>query len=110
MAKLTEKQALRAFHAVVKVLDERLAYDGKLVEATKDATPTEQGTGDQQWYAGPVLCRNFEGWSSATDWAIVWEGGDYEWAYMEAVSDAVTALGFWCEPYNTFALSLYREA
>jgi hypothetical protein len=103
---LTERQALAAFHSIVRALDTKLGYEGQLIEATKDATPTRQGLNDPQWYRGPVLCRNFEGWSTTTDWAVVWEDGEYEWVYL-SLQKSVSGEVF-VEPVNGFALGLYR--
>lgn len=105
---LSDAKALEAFHAIVAVLDTKLGYDGELVARTKDATPTEQGTGDPQWFQGPVLCRGFEGMVTSSSWAVVWEDGEYEWVHLDALFRSGVAGVEW-GPHNGFALSLYRS-
>jgi hypothetical protein len=109
--KLTKREAVRAFRAVVAALDERLGYDGELIAQVEGAgyEPVRQGQDRERWFAGPVLCRDFEGWSSATAWSVVWEDGEYEWVHLDAVHTATEGAGVFAEPYNGFALSLYPQ-
>lgn len=67
---------------------------------------------EQRWPTGPVLCRKFEGWSTLTEWAVVWEGGPEDWPqYASAAQfeDGRGGLpdGIFVEPVNGFALGLY---
>lgn len=110
---LTEEQAMEAYRAVVAYLATTWAYD--------DLQPHEEVVeqGGASWPPGPVLCRNFEGWSSDTAWAIVWESGDYEWAYLAAcggraelgleVKPVTLPDGVQCDAFNSYTMSLYPE-
>jgi hypothetical protein len=87
---LTKAQALATYRKICKHLGQ-----------TPHPDVVEQGT---SWPSGPVLCRDFEGWYSTSRWAIVWEGGPYEW--VVPVSFNVRTAVF-LEPINGFALGLY---
>jgi hypothetical protein len=78
----------------------------------------EQGAG-ANWPTGPVLVKDYGSWSSTTDWAVVWEGGDYEWAIYVASGGRTpegTSYGdgadlakvVFAEPIESFSLGLYR--
>jgi hypothetical protein len=73
---------------------------------------------DEQY--GPKLVRNWD-WleSGSTKWAIVWEGGLYEWAYMAqsgGVSEFGTDVppakawpkGTFAEPVTSWAIGIYE--
>lgn len=67
---------------------------------------------------GPTLMENFEGNYDTYRWAIVWEGGPYEWTYgafeahtgeygrMEGVTRPAKV---YAEAINHYALALYRD-
>jgi len=84
---LTKAQATAAYRRICKALGE-----------TPHTDVVEQG---MRWPAGPVLCRDFEGWYSTTRWAVVWEEGPYEWP-CNRIDDRV-----FVEAINGFALGLY---
>lgn len=91
MRNLTKAQALRAYRAICADLGQ-----------TPQAEPVEQGGGS--WPSGPVLCRDFEGWSTTTRWAVVWEEGPYEWPLT---TSPLARKGVFTEPVNGWALGLY---
>lgn len=89
---LTQQHAEDAYAAIVQAFGEQ-----------PHSLVVRQG-GDW-WPEGPVLCENFEGWTTFTRWAIVWEGGPFEWVHhvpRDVVPDNV-----FIEPINGFALGLY---
>lgn len=98
---LTKAKAVAAYKALVK------AYADQGVVAHE---PVVQD--GQRWPDGPVLCRDFELWSGPTRWAIVWEGGPYDWA-IEASSTQFAddrgglPEGVFVEPIVGWALGLY---
>ena len=92
----------------------------KTFGATPVDHPVRQGTNDPAWGEGPVLCRDFELWSSTTAWAIVWEGGPYDWPqlfpgggtdeeYGLRWPEVKLAANVWTEAITGYALGLYRE-
>jgi hypothetical protein len=100
---LTERQARKAYEAIVAHLQslghtDAVAHEGYF----------RQGEGS--WPYGPVLVADFE---DHIDWAIVWEGGPYEWAL--GISEAQFTGELTLDPvvhteaYWSFALSLYRD-
>ena len=93
---ISEQEALEAYRRVCEVLE---------VES-HDEIVTQGGA---NWPDGlPVLCRNFVTWYEPTPWAIVWEGGPYDWA-VEASFDVRLILGeMLFEPINGFALAICR--
>lgn len=95
---LTEGQARKAYEAVCKAYGE-----------TAEPGVFEQGGGGPSWPTGPLLVKDFALWSSPSRWAIVWEGGPFEWAIniTERVAFAPIVFG---EAISSFALGLYRNA
>lgn len=89
---------------------------------------------DEQY---PKLIKNYEGWYSTSAWAILWEGGPYEWPqflgggvneellynlypefepdFDKAVKAATTRkpldlpAGVWYEPINGYSISLHKK-
>lgn len=102
--KLTPTQASKAFVAIVGAMEKSLGYEpGELTgPGAPDGKVVVHEQGGGQWPDGPVLCRN---WEDRDGWAIVWEGGDYDWPHL--MWPAAQAAGVFAEPYNGFALSLY---
>ena len=102
---LTPSQARAAFVAIVTGLEQKLGYQPG--ELTGPGAPDgkvvihQQGDGPA-WPSTPVLCRN---WEDRGGWAIVWEGGDYDWPHLGW--PLAHEAGVHAEPYNGFALSLY---
>ena len=93
---LTEKQALRAYKQVCAQLHEK---------------PVEQvfEQGSEDWPDGPVLVRDYASWNTRSDWAVVWEGGDFEWALKVCwTMNEVHARTVFTEPIQSFSLGLYR--
>ncbi|MBC8090836.1 MAG: hypothetical protein H7Y15_02640 [Pseudonocardia sp.] len=93
---LTQAKATAAYRALLK------QYKAHAVTAHP---VVEQGAGP--WPSDPVLCRNFESWSSTTRWAVVWEEGPYEWALDAAEHSEKFPVGVFVEPINGYALGLY---
>lgn len=98
---LTQAEAMDAYRAVCKAL-------------SVDVHPVVVRQGMGSWPNGPVLCMDFEGWRTRTEWAVVWEGGPYEWAMWvplggQGFSAAEVAKGVFLEPITDWALGLYRE-
>lgn len=53
--------------------------------------------------SGPELVRDWD-WSGHADWAIIWEGGPYEWAYLAAsggVDEELTELNATMAEYRS---------
>jgi hypothetical protein len=90
---LTKTQAMAAYRKVCKQLG-----------TTPHPEPVTQGADSAAWAAGPVLCRDFEGWSSTTHWAIVWEG-DYDWPHR--MWEQFIGTKVFAEPINGYSLGLY---
>jgi hypothetical protein len=113
---LTERQAHDAYARVIRHLRETLGY-------SVDEMPVVDGyveQGDGNWPVHwPVLVKNYGSWSTTSDWAIVWEGGAYDWA-IYVVSGGRTPDGIdfgegaalrpvvFAEPIESFSLGLYR--
>ena len=55
--------------------------------------------------SGPILYRDFEGWYAVYPWAIVWEGGPYEWAVEASFKEELLGGKFLFEPINSYALT-----
>jgi len=90
MSNLSQREAVKAYRKVC------LRY------GTTPHPVVRQGMGG--WPSGPVLCRDYEGWYSTTRWAVIWEGGPYDWTMEHFEED----LGVFVEPINGFALGLYQ--
>lgn len=95
MRNLTQAEAMIAYRRICRALGE-----------TPANAPVEQGDGSQAWYAGPVLCRDYESWSTASRWAIVWEGGTEDWAIRMA-DRLIHDPKVFAEPIQSFSLGLY---
>jgi len=91
---ITKAQAMAAYRKVCKKLG-----------VTPADRSVRQGQDSDLWSAGPVLCEDFEGWSSTTHWAIVWEG-DYEWP--QRMWEMFIGTAVFAEPINGYSLGLYR--
>jgi hypothetical protein len=114
---LTEEQAVAAYTALVTGLSRNYGYDGEGGEPLVAHPIVAQTAAGGDWPDGPVLCRNYEGWTSTTDWAVIWEGGPYDWSmYLdggieEEFGARLQAIelpdGVWAEPINGFAVGLY---
>lgn len=57
---------------------------------------------------GPILYRDFEGWHAVFPWAIVWEGGPYDWAGEASFNPELIGGKFLFEPINSYALTFNR--
>jgi hypothetical protein len=122
MAKnLTESQAKKAFLTIVTGLEAQRGYEpGELVgpslDDRGDAVVRQQG--GASWPSAPVLVRDYEGWSTTTRWAIVWEEGPYEWVhYLDGgieeefgfdLKPVKTPAGVFVEPIQSFSVGLYQ--
>jgi hypothetical protein len=118
---LTEKAAKKAFLTIVTGLEAQRGYEpGELVGPSLadggDVVVRRQGEGS--WPGGvPVLVRDYEGWSTTTRWAIVWEEGPYEWVhYLDGgieeefgfdLQPAGRPAGVHVEAIQSFSLGLY---
>ena len=59
--------------------------------------------------SGPKLIRDWDYPDSGPiAWAIVWEEGPDEWAIDVSQGDVFDATRVFAEPYNAWALALYR--
>jgi hypothetical protein len=92
MVNLTKAQALSAYKKICKALGE---------------TPQEDFVtqGGSNWPDGPILVKDFESWYSTTKWAVVWEGGHYEWSYT--TDFGLDDKKIFAEPINGYSLGLY---
>lgn len=110
---LSEELAMEAYRAIVAHLATSFGYD----DLTPDDHATRQGIGDPAWNNGPVLCRDFEGWHTDTSWAVVWDGGPFEWSYLLPmggrgefgieVEPVRLPDGVACDSFSNVAISLY---
>lgn len=93
---ISEREAVAAYHRVCAVL-----------EVEPYGTTVQQGGGD--WPDGrPVLCRNFATWYDPAPWAIVWEGGPYDWAVEVSFDARLIGGSILCEPITGYALAICR--
>ena len=119
--KLTEEQALAAYEALVTGLARNYGHDPEELLGPQRAAATGElvvrRQGGLSWPDGPVLCADFEGWSTTSDWAVVWEGGPHDWTMyvphggrtedFGLTVGPIDLPGVFCEPVNGFALALY---
>lgn len=77
----TVEQARLAYRAVMDYVRATYGYTEEEMP-TVDAVFIQDGRG---WPDGPVLVRDFALWHSPSAWAVVWEGGAYDWAYLASM-------------------------
>jgi hypothetical protein len=53
----------------------------------------------------PTLIKNFEWSAGVVPYAVVWEGGPYEWVYESQPK----VQGVWTEAYTGWAMSIYKN-
>lgn len=97
---LDKREAMQAYRAVCEAFE-------------VEPHPEVVRQGEGRWPTGPVLCESFEGWFTTTAWAVVWEGGPFEWAMYvphggQGFAPARLSDEIFAEPINGFALGLYR--
>jgi hypothetical protein len=121
MSNLTARRARIAHRRIVTGLELQYGYTpGELLTPTLhrgEVLIHRQGEGT--WPTAPVLVRKYEGWSTTTEWAIVWEGGPDEWVHhldcgLEETHGATqppicTPDWLFCEPIQSFSLGLYHN-
>lgn len=70
--------------------------------------PVVRVQGDGSWPYGPVLVRDFALWGEPTDWAIVFEGGPFEWVLFPKLDKVPMPDGLFMEPMCSFALAIHE--
>ena len=107
---LTERQAMAVYRKFCRYFK---AYDIEPVDHA--VTPGERWPTD-----GPVLVKDFETGYSTAKWAIVWEGGPYDWPQLFPHGGIDEEFGFnwpnvelpggaWVEPINGWSTAIYPK-
>jgi hypothetical protein len=64
--------------------------------------------GGGTWPYAPVLVRDFALWGEPVPWAVVFEGGPYEWVMFREVDAVPLPAGLFVEPMCSFAMALHE--
>jgi hypothetical protein len=70
--------------------------------------PEVRVQGDGTWPYGPVLVRDFALWGEAVPWAVVFEGGPFEWVMLREVDAVPMPDGLFMEPLCSFAMAIHE--
>jgi hypothetical protein len=86
----------------------REVYEGVCRVLLREQHPEVLVQGEGTWPYGPVLVRDFALWGEAVPWAVVFEGGPYEWVLFPKLDTVPLPDGLFMEPMCSFALAIYE--